>query len=343
LFIAADDFSSPIQNTLDLVLRQLSGTSQDKEHTGHRQSVSDDQQFINTCDKMQWSDASHVTANSFSCTGDELSNIIPNDHMMNSHHIVFRSNSQVERVSLSQGKRISNSAASASWLENNSDKELIDNFGSHEHSDMSQPVGEFSKQILSAREELKRPSRVSQPNVSEIVKPVQSDDDRFWEQVALNVKVKQHPLKIGDLDFSDVGEADDEFYCDLQSHVTSSAVQNPVAASLMAVPPPPPPPPPFPPPVMTHFELNSGIPVPPALPVATPVNSNRSRKTVRLHWKEAKADLLTAGGRQADTIWDQMLREIGSVKIDGNKLEHLFETRTVDIRTRVCILLDVLC
>jgi hypothetical protein len=326
------------------VLRQLSGTSQNLGLIGHRPSDSDDRHFTNTLDKLSTADEQGVAADLYNHTGDALSSDITScDLTVNSNRVMFRSIFQAERLSLSQGKRASiTSSSDLSRLENTSDEEIIESYGSIEHFDMSQPIGEFSRQILSAREELKRLDRVSQSVVSETVKPVQTDHDKFWEQVELSVKAKQYPLKIGDLDFSDVSEMDDEFCGGLPSPAGSIAVQNQVVASLLsAQPPPPPPPPPLPPPppppfpLMTDLQYCDGIPMPPALPVAASLNSSRSKKTVRLHWKEAKAEFVTAGGRRGDTIWDQMLREIGSVKIDPNKLEHLFETRTVDIKTRV--------
>lgn len=331
---------SPVQNTVGPVLRQLSDTSQNTGILSHRPSDPLDRLVINSCDKLSSSVENCAAAVACSLAEDVFSSDnIPNDLPVSSNRVMFRSIFQAGRASLSQGKRTSIvSSCNLPWPENNADEEIIENCGSHEHFDMSQPI-EFSRQILSAREDLKRPARASQSTINETVNPVQSDNDKFWEQVELNVKSNQHPLKISDLDFTDVTEVDDEFYHSLQPQVDSNVVQNQVVASLRSIPPPPPPPPP-PLPLMTDLQLSDGIPVPPVLPVVVSLNTNRSKKTVRLHWKEAKGELLTAGGRQADTIWDQMLREIGSVNIDTNKLEHLFETRTIDMKARVCLTLD---
>jgi len=64
---------------------------------------------------------------------------------------------------------------------------------------------------------------------------------------------------------------------------------------------------------------------------------------MKLHWKEAKPDVRSVFGSQmTETIWTQMSREIGPVTIDQNKLEHLFETRTVDMKSKVsCVCLSL--
>ena len=59
---------------------------------------------------------------------------------------------------------------------------------------------------------------------------------------------------------------------------------------------------------------------------------------MKLHWREARVDVRTlfkGSPAATETIWTQMSREIGPVKIDCNKLEHLFETRTVDMKSKV--------
>jgi len=85
--------------------------------------------------------------------------------------------------------------------------------------------------------------------------------------------------------------------------------------------PPPPPPPPV---------LGGAPPPPPGL-----AGGIKNKKTVKLHWREAKFEFLTPSGRSADTIWSKMSRELGPVKVDSERLEHLFESRAVELKTKV--------
>jgi hypothetical protein len=198
-------------------------------------------------------------------------------------------------------------------------------------SDGPEPSG-FSAQICRAREGLTQNLRIQQRASSiEVPKTVKSETDIHWEEIESSIKAKQQPLKIGDLNFSDLTETDDVCY---QPPAT------PIAALSNSIPLPPPlpsgshPPLPPPPPPPIH-----GIPPPPALPTLPSLPSTsmltKSKKTLKLHWREAKADVICSTGRPADTIWSQMSREIGRVNIDGSKLEHLFETRTFDLKSKV--------
>ena len=56
---------------------------------------------------------------------------------------------------------------------------------------------------------------------------------------------------------------------------------------------------------------------------------------IRLHWKEAKVDVKLPNGRTIDTLWNVLSRELGTVKVDNQKLEHLFESRVVELKTKV--------
>jgi hypothetical protein len=98
------------------------------------------------------------------------------------------------------------------------------------------------------------------------------------------------------------------------------------------IPPPPPPPglggAPPPPPLPPTL----GLPPPP--PLLAPKSPN-VRKTLRLHWTEAKAEFYTPSGRTADTIWSKVAREIGTVKIDTKLFAELFETKTAELKVKV--------
>ena len=54
-----------------------------------------------------------------------------------------------------------------------------------------------------------------------------------------------------------------------------------------------------------------------------------------MHWKEAKADVSLPSGRKIDTIWNRLGRELGQVKIEKDKLDHLFESRAVELKPKV--------
>lgn len=113
---------------------------------------------------------------------------------------------------------------------------------------------------------------------------------------------------------------------------TSTKSQAPAATSAFPLPPPPPPmamddfvpppPPPIPISATNQSALNAAV-------------TTKSVKTVKLHWREAKTEYVSAGGSSLDTIWTQVMRDIGDVQIDTNKLEHLFELRTTELNGKV--------
>ncbi|XP_062817716.1 FH1/FH2 domain-containing protein 1 isoform X2 [Anolis carolinensis] len=131
-------------------------------------------------------------------------------------------------------------------------------------------------------------------------------------------------LKIRDLDFSDLGEEEDE-------DVTEEE-EGPIlswgATGLAGPPPPPPPPlpgcppPPPPPPLLP--------PGPPPLapghdPPSPATTTMAKKKTVKLFWKEIKGpEGQVSGGRfGAATLW----ASLEAVEVDAAKLGHLFESK----------------
>ncbi|XP_031806149.1 LOW QUALITY PROTEIN: FH1/FH2 domain-containing protein 1 [Sarcophilus harrisii] len=155
------------------------------------------------------------------------------------------------------------------------------------------------------------------------------------EVLAAEAKAPMEPLSpqpslcIGDLDFSDLGEDEDQ---DLL------APEAPGVGGDIPAPPPlpgnPPPPPPLPP----------GCPPPPApTPCPCPLPHPRitpsqaltgrpppKRKTVKLFWRELKPGKGVKGmGRfgPSPTLW----ASLEPVTVDTAKLEHLFETRAKDV------------
>ena len=154
-------------------------------------------------------------------------------------------------------------------------------------------------------------------------------------------------LRVGDIDFTDLTDADDLNYVEACCKLPSGGP--PLPPGMPGMPPPPPPmggmpppppppmggiPPPPPPPPM------GGPPPPPPIgggPISTGINHfpGKTKKTIKLHWKEAHPEFKLPSGRTSDTIWAKMSREIGKVKVDTDKLEHLFETRNIELKPKV--------
>ncbi|XP_037671477.1 FH1/FH2 domain-containing protein 1 [Choloepus didactylus] len=150
-------------------------------------------------------------------------------------------------------------------------------------------------------------------------------------------------LCIGDLDFSDLGEDEDQDMLNMESVEAGKGV--PPTMSLISGGPPPPPPPPPPPNKGVSFPpappplLSGGPPPPPPPPPAAPLSRSApdgpalptKRKTVKLFWRELKL----AGGHGGSgghfgpcpTLW----ASLEPVSVDTARLEHLFESRAKDL------------
>ncbi|XP_044290175.1 FH1/FH2 domain-containing protein 1 isoform X2 [Varanus komodoensis] len=137
-------------------------------------------------------------------------------------------------------------------------------------------------------------------------------------------------LRIRDLDFSDLGEEDDDDLLD-------AGPAGPAAAPLLpgcppAPPPlPGPPPPPPPPPGAVPPMLPLGCPPPSTLHPSPEQAQGKKKKTVRLFWKELVGVGGPAGGGAScfgpATLWASLER----VEVDTAKLEHLFESRAKEV------------
>ena len=171
-----------------------------------------------------------------------------------------------------------------------------------------------------------------------------SEVDIQWDQIE---KYMTRPLKIRDIDFTDLSKADDINLLDVQPTGAAAAVHGAAPGLYGMVPPPPPPPPigvPPPPPLPPGL---GGIPPPPPPPMFGGVPpppppggaaASNKKKTLKLHWKEAKPEFSFPSGRTSETIWSKIeRREAKIITIDTTKLEHLFETRAVEIKTKVGI------
>uniref|UniRef100_A0ABM5EV05 FH1/FH2 domain-containing protein 1 isoform X1 n=1 Tax=Pogona vitticeps TaxID=103695 RepID=A0ABM5EV05_9SAUR len=150
------------------------------------------------------------------------------------------------------------------------------------------------------------------------------------------VKPTPVPLKIRDLDFSDLGEEEDGDCLEGEGVETLSPHLARGAAGLLMAPPPPPPPPP-PPLAMPPPGCPPAPPPPPGCPPSTSPGGEtpspaqkKKKKTVKLFWRELKS--LEGGPSQGGpfgpaTLWASLEK----VEVDTAKLEHLFESRAKEM------------
>ncbi|XP_036897420.1 FH1/FH2 domain-containing protein 1 isoform X3 [Sturnira hondurensis] len=138
-------------------------------------------------------------------------------------------------------------------------------------------------------------------------------------------------LCIGDLDFSDLGEDEDQDMLNLESADTGKGVPPPPPPLPLFSEGPPPPPPPPPPPIKGPLPPPPppAAPLPPSVPnsVALPTK----RKTVKLFWREFKLAGAHGGSGSrfgpCSTLW----ASLEPVSVDTARLEHLFESRAKDV------------
>ncbi|GIY01037.1 hypothetical protein CEXT_20191 [Caerostris extrusa] len=183
------------------------------------------------------------------------------------------------------------------------------------------------------------------PSGQDLRKSASGVKELHWDQL---LQTMRRPLRINDLDFTDLGDDDDV-----------SILMRPVnAAPFPGAPPPPPPPggpppppppgmggppPPPPPPGMGGPPppppgMNRSAPAPPpwirknAPSPADDSKFNKKVKTVKLFWKEVCKRRANAYGKsgQKRTIWD----ELKPVPLDTQRLENLFESRAKDILSK---------
>ncbi|XP_051556777.1 FH1/FH2 domain-containing protein 1-like isoform X2 [Myxocyprinus asiaticus] len=167
--------------------------------------------------------------------------------------------------------------------------------------------------------------------------PLSRGSQDSWEQL----QPCSRPLRIKDLDFSDLMEEEDIDVLDIDTFDTT--LPNGIPPPPPSVPglgsgPPPPPPPPPPPSVQAGLAPPPPppppcggliVPPPPGLPPTPPsqgINPEfvKKRKTVKLFWKELKqpdSPRKCKFGR--GTVW----ASLDKVVVDTAKLEHLFESK----------------
>lgn len=172
---------------------------------------------------------------------------------------------------------------------------------------------------------LLRTQRSLEPEPKEPVSPPSPKADPVQE---LPTRVPK--LCIGDLDFSDLGEDEDQDTLNMasvESEKTFPLLSHPPSSLAGGPPPPPPPPPPIfgscppPPPLaapLAHSALDG-----PILPT--------KRKTVKLFWRELKPAGASGYSRSrfgpCPTLW----ASLEPVSVDTARLEHLFESRAKDV------------
>uniref|UniRef100_A0A8C1R3C2 Formin homology 2 domain containing 1 n=1 Tax=Cyprinus carpio TaxID=7962 RepID=A0A8C1R3C2_CYPCA len=169
--------------------------------------------------------------------------------------------------------------------------------------------------------------------------PLSRGSQDAWEKL----QPSSRPLRIKDLDFSDLMEEEDIDVLDIDTFDTGLPNGVPPPPPPMpglgsAPKPPPPPPPPGPPGLAPPPPLPSpgGLSVPPPPPGLLPLSPSqgndlaflKKRKTVKLFWKELKqpdSPRKCKFGR--GTVW----ASLDKVAVDTAKLEHLFESKGKDL------------
>lgn len=209
-------------------------------------------------------------------------------------------------------------------------------------------MGDLSGIVSKAKEELiKSKSRHDLRNLDNAstttgkVDLKKSENELHWESL---LKTLDRPLQISDLDFTDMQSCDDADPLSIRTTSFGPPPPPPLNGLLPPpmpglIPPPmpvstiPPPPPPskssLPPALFFGVQLHH-----PNGSNATPNNApamnanKKNKKTVKLFWREIREDHMTLS---KNTIWD----ELQSIAVDSQKLEHLFESRSKDLMTKV--------
>uniref|UniRef100_A0A671QMN3 FH1/FH2 domain-containing protein 1-like n=1 Tax=Sinocyclocheilus anshuiensis TaxID=1608454 RepID=A0A671QMN3_9TELE len=161
--------------------------------------------------------------------------------------------------------------------------------------------------------------------------PLSRGSQDAWEKL----QPSSRPLRIKDLDFSDLMDEEDIDVLDIDTFDTGLPngvpPPPPPVPGLGSAPPPPPPPPPPPGPA----SLAPPPPLPPPPGGNDPAFLNK-RKTVKLFWKELKqpdSPRKCKFGR--GTVW----ASLDKVAVDTAKLEHLFESKGKDLPTKKAAIL----
>ncbi|CAG7837287.1 unnamed protein product [Allacma fusca] len=189
-------------------------------------------------------------------------------------------------------------------------------------------------------------------NTNGILEVKKSDNELHWDFLVSNLN---RPLEVCDLDFTDLTDSDDVNILAPSPHMLNGGMNGfpPPVPSMNGFTLGPPPPPPgilgksIPPPPLNGINgilsNGRGPPAPPLFGVALKQQNNSSdlitpkstlkktKKTVKLFWKEVREDPVTAMKIQkVGCIWD----ELSPIPLDTQRLEHLFESRAKDVITK---------
>lgn len=192
-------------------------------------------------------------------------------------------------------------------------------------------IGDMSGLISKAKEGLAKSKSkadlIKSPTTENVpkIEVKKSENELRWEELASNLN---RPLNLCDMDFTDLA-TDDE--TDILAPAT---VPN-------GIPPPPPPLNPLgsapPPPPLSNSRIPPPVPNPPVFGINLRTNKNetkipikKTKKTVKLFWKEVRDDPIASVKLKTGFIWD----ELSPVTVDTQKLEHLFESRAKDLITK---------
>lgn len=165
--------------------------------------------------------------------------------------------------------------------------------------------------------------------------PVKKESDCIWDQLMASPR----DLRIGDIDFTDLRDEDDQDVLDSGSLMSSG--------DLLAPPPPPPcpfnlpaPPPMFacqaPPPPIFSIRVpppppcfSGQAPPPPQQEAELTPLFQKKKKTIRLFWSEVRpADWISRNHRRSqESLWSRL----EPVKLDTAKLELLFESKSKEM------------
>jgi len=210
------------------------------------------------------------------------------------------------------------------------------------------------------------------------------EGEEQWEKIK---KDFSRPLRIRDLDFTDLMDLDDEDPVEARMELKASALGAPPAPGIPpppgglggAGPAPPPPmgmpplpdailkklgktpgaPPPPPPPPLGGPPPPPGIPPPPggAVPPPPPMlavplpdailkrygkapsaasaaqkEEEKKKRTIRLFWKDLQQ--VADGPSNEGNFWKFGPEIVGKIKLDSDKLEHLFENRAHEVKVK---------
>ncbi|XDV33477.1 hypothetical protein PO909_003876, partial [Leuciscus waleckii] len=188
--------------------------------------------------------------------------------------------------------------------------------------------GELVKGLTSPAMETQEPPPPPPP-------PVKKESDCIWDQLLASPR----DLRIGDIDFTDLRDEDDQDVLDSGSLMSSG--------DLLAPPPPPPcpfnlpaPPPMFacqaPPPPIFSIRVpppppcfSGQAPPPPQQEAELTPLFQKKKKTIRLFWSEVRpADWISRNHRRSqESLWSRL----EPVKLDTAKLELLFESKSKEM------------